>query len=235
MKKTALFFVVLAFIVFNCKKKVDTPPNTSDATPPVITLAGKQKDTVFLQSTYADPGATALDNKDGDLTPYIVVSGSVNTNMTGIYIKEYNVRDAAGNSAKSTREVLVKNAAAFITGNYSVACNCATVTPGQTTLYSNSIYSASAMHSTTVNNSFWLSEMNTGTEGAIAGPFNISLSGQSMSTVFFGTGTGYVNTNGSFMTGTLSPAKTSFTIETAVTPVNYPSRTMTCTNIYSRQ
>ena len=38
--------------------------------------------TIEVGSTFTDPGATALDAGDGDLTSSIVVSGSVDTSTT---------------------------------------------------------------------------------------------------------------------------------------------------------
>ncbi|WP_345278251.1 immunoglobulin-like domain-containing protein, partial [Litoribaculum gwangyangense] len=54
-------------------------------------------------------GATASDNKDGDITANIVIGGDiVNTNIPGSYIITYNVSDAAGNAATQvTRTVNV--------------------------------------------------------------------------------------------------------------------------------
>ena len=105
------FFLLLAF---GCKKEstkdpqLETPVNSTDQTSPVITLSGKTNDTVSLQSSYTDSGATAIDNKDGDISAFIVVTGTVNTNLVGNYTKDYNVRDAAGNIAvKATRTVSV--------------------------------------------------------------------------------------------------------------------------------
>ncbi len=43
-------------------------PLVVDTTPPVITLVGANPFTVNQGGTYTDPGATATDNVDGDLT-----------------------------------------------------------------------------------------------------------------------------------------------------------------------
>ena len=55
-------------------------------------------DNGFLQ--YVDPGATALDNDDGDISNSIQVSGDyVDVLSPGIYHVYFNVSDAAGNAA----------------------------------------------------------------------------------------------------------------------------------------
>jgi hypothetical protein len=70
---------------------------------------------VAYGAVFADPGATALDNVDGDLTSKIVVTGSVYTNIIGTYRLTYKVSDAAGNPADEvSRIVNVVKAAATI-------------------------------------------------------------------------------------------------------------------------
>lgn len=71
-----------------------------DTEPPVITLLGDNPMNLTVGDTFTDPGATAVDNVDGDLTESIVVGGdTVDTNTAGTYVITYNVSDAAGNAA----------------------------------------------------------------------------------------------------------------------------------------
>jgi len=83
--------------------------STPDTTPPVITVVGSNPLTIEVGSVYTDPGATALDNKDGNLTAAIVVGGdTVNPNAVGTYVVTYNVKDSSGNAAvQKTRIVIV--------------------------------------------------------------------------------------------------------------------------------
>ena len=53
-------------------------------------------------------GATATDDRDGDLTSKIEISGNVDTKKAGTYKITYTVKDAAGNVATVTRTVIVK-------------------------------------------------------------------------------------------------------------------------------
>ena len=80
-----------------------------DTTPPVITLLGDNPLTLTVGDPYTDPGATAVDNVDGDLTASIVVGGDVvDPDTVGTYVVTYNVSDAAGNAAvEQTRDVVV--------------------------------------------------------------------------------------------------------------------------------
>jgi hypothetical protein len=55
---------------------------------------------IVTGTAYIDPGATASDPEDGDLSEEIVVSGDeVNPFALGTYIIRYNVTDSAGNAA----------------------------------------------------------------------------------------------------------------------------------------
>ncbi len=81
-----------------------------DTTPPVITLLGANPLRLVLSQTsaFSDPGATALDNVDGDISANIMVSGdTVNSAVTGTYVVIYNVNDAAGNAAPEVRRTVV--------------------------------------------------------------------------------------------------------------------------------
>ncbi|MDF2935092.1 MAG: hypothetical protein K0Q90_465 [Paenibacillaceae bacterium] len=70
-----------------------------DTVKPVITLNGEAAVSIPAGSVYADPGATAADDVDGDLTAAVVVTGEVDTAVPGVYTIRYNVRDAAVNQA----------------------------------------------------------------------------------------------------------------------------------------
>lgn len=83
--------------------------NAPDTEAPVITLNGASTINLEQGGSFIDPGATATDNVDGNLTSSIVVGGdTVNTNVVGSYVITYNVSDAAGNAATEvTRTVNV--------------------------------------------------------------------------------------------------------------------------------
>jgi len=82
------------FFIISCKDK------NEDTTSPVITVNGNNPYTVRQGTTYSDPGATATDDTDGDITSKIVVINNVNTTDTGSYQVKYNVADNAGNAAE---------------------------------------------------------------------------------------------------------------------------------------
>lgn len=70
-----------------------------DTIVPNITLIGQSAVNIFINDTYVNAGATAIDNIDGDITANIAVVNPVNTSVAGVYTITYNVADSAGNSA----------------------------------------------------------------------------------------------------------------------------------------
>lgn len=76
---------------------------------PVITLNGEATVRVECGGIFADPGATALDAEDGDLTGDITVEGTVNTGLPGEYALTYRVTDSRGLASETVRTVLVED------------------------------------------------------------------------------------------------------------------------------
>src|SRR6185295_14031835 len=81
--------------------------NVRDTTLPVITLVGSDPMTVECHTSYVEPGATASDTCNGDLTGAIQISGVVDANTVGNYTVTYKVKDASNNEAIKTRVVQV--------------------------------------------------------------------------------------------------------------------------------
>lgn len=79
-----------------------------DPIPPVLTLKGDSEMSIMAGSDYEDPGYTAEDNVDGDLTDKVSVEGSVNTYSAGTYTLTYTVKDNYGNEASAERTVTVE-------------------------------------------------------------------------------------------------------------------------------
>lgn len=79
----------------------------ADVTAPVITITGDNPATVECGTGYTDAGATASDDRDGDVTGNIVPTNTVDANTPGSYTVTYDVVDAAGNAASAVRNVEV--------------------------------------------------------------------------------------------------------------------------------
>ena len=93
MKKLALLFVFVQSLVF--------------ANNPVITLNGDSVVELYLNTYYDDPGATAFDAEDGDLSDSIVVTGTYNGSSVGSYVLAYSVTDSDGNETVKNRIINV--------------------------------------------------------------------------------------------------------------------------------
>ena len=78
-----------------------------DRIAPEVTLNGAASIDIPAGGIFEDPGATAVDDIDGDLTDQIEVSGSVNPNSVGSQRITYTVRDRAGNQDSVSRTVNV--------------------------------------------------------------------------------------------------------------------------------
>jgi hypothetical protein len=84
-----------------------TSSSTADTTPPVITLTGSSTINLTVGDTFTDPGATATDDVDGNITSSISISGSVDTSTAGTYTISYNVSDTAGNAATEAQRTVI--------------------------------------------------------------------------------------------------------------------------------
>jgi len=79
----------------------------ASAAAPVITLIGNDLINLNVGDAFDDPGATAQDTRDGDLTEMMKSSSNVNTSTAGSYTVDYSVTDSDGNTASATRSVVV--------------------------------------------------------------------------------------------------------------------------------
>ena len=87
---------------------------------PVLTILGSSETGIRLEEPWTDPGAVAVDDRDGNLTVH--QNGSVDVNRTGRYEIEYSATDAAGNRSAARRVVYVEgweHAAKLETSQYA--------------------------------------------------------------------------------------------------------------------
>lgn len=88
---------------------VTRPIVYNDPVAPELTLKGEDSIILSIGSGYREPGYTATDNCDGDITDRVSVSGSVNSYRPGSYTITYTVKDSFENTATATRSVFVKD------------------------------------------------------------------------------------------------------------------------------
>ena len=78
-----------------------------DPIPPEIRLTGGDCIAIPTGADFADPGFTAVDNVDGDLTELVLAEGGVNCFVPGTYSLTYTVTDSYRNTTTVTRQVEV--------------------------------------------------------------------------------------------------------------------------------
>ncbi|MBU1141876.1 MAG: DUF5011 domain-containing protein, partial [Firmicutes bacterium] len=108
MKKLFYLFIIffIAISLVACKNDpIEEEP--VDATPPLLFGIA---DVVIDVGSAFDPldGVTAIDDIDGNISADIVVSGTYNVNVAGIYTINYSVEDAAGNEATGSMQLIVR-------------------------------------------------------------------------------------------------------------------------------
>ncbi|MBF0451188.1 MAG: tandem-95 repeat protein, partial [Candidatus Magnetomorum sp.] len=80
----------------------------SDTEPPVISLSGDQLMILEKEAPFDEPGVSAMDNTDGDISERISIDDhQLNTQMPGTYQIKYTVSDQAGNSAKPVYRTII--------------------------------------------------------------------------------------------------------------------------------
>ncbi len=104
-----------------CSGSVDTQSFTIDAyvtypaadtTAPQVTLVGSSNIDIEYGSSFVDPGATWIDNRDGS-DSVVAFSGTVDISRLGTYTLEYKKSDIAGNTSSIlSRTVNVKDTTA---------------------------------------------------------------------------------------------------------------------------
>lgn len=88
------------------KKKIRTI-KVIDTTKPVINLIGNDV-TLYQKEEYKEPGYTATDNYDKELTKNVVVKNNIDNNKPGEYTVTYKVSDSSGNTTLAERKVIIK-------------------------------------------------------------------------------------------------------------------------------
>ena len=87
-----------------------------DKTKPEITLKGNETMYLNIGVSYQEPGYSASDNCDGDITDKVTVTGEVSTNE-GTYKITYKVSDNNGNETEVIRTIIVRRATHYNSGS----------------------------------------------------------------------------------------------------------------------
>lgn len=217
MKHSVVIAITLLLVAVSACKKKDS--DEIDTMAPIFTLKGKKADTVALNSaTYVDSGAVAIDDFDGNISKRVVVTGTLNLNLAGLYMKLYNVDDLSGNKAKQlTRTILVKNDAAFLDGVYIATANCGAT---NTSSFVSTVEASSTVNNQIKINGIGMLDTGIVAVGKVSG-LNIAITPG----VHFGTsysGSAVINSN-----------KTEFSLNYAISKPPFTS--YGCTTTYKKQ
>lgn len=78
-----------------------------DVIKPTISLNGGSEIKLNTGTAFSDPGFTAVDDVDGDITNLVAVQGMVDSNVNGTYTLTYKVEDSSQNKAQIKRTVII--------------------------------------------------------------------------------------------------------------------------------
>lgn len=79
-----------------------------DPIAPQLTLLGEGTVYMMAGEDYREPGWTALDNQDGDVSDRVEVTGEVDRYLAGSYVLTYTATDTSGNVTTVERNVVVQ-------------------------------------------------------------------------------------------------------------------------------
>lgn len=78
--------------------------NVIDDEKPKIVLDGSEY-TMFKGEEYIEPGYSAIDNLNGDLTEQVIITDNIKSEELGEYKVEYKICDSNNNCAEATRKI----------------------------------------------------------------------------------------------------------------------------------
>lgn len=196
---------------------------------PYIRMDGPPHETIYQNTLYSDPGAEVMDVVNGEIRCsgiFLKSSGNLNIHVPGIYLMEYKAEDSQGNVLPVvTRTIqVVVNDAAFLNGIYNVACSCTAVIGSSPALITTEDYIA-AVSSGSKNREFELNKLKIGPVDIIP---STRLNEDRIEVSYFYEDIDIVRSQAS---GTLSPSKNTFTIESHAVKT-YPYKNYHCINVF---
>ncbi len=90
------------------KQRLYRKVNVIDDEKPVISLIGEKEMEIEYKDVYKEPGYSATDNYDGNITNKVNVKNKINSKKPGTYELVYSVKDSSSNNTSIKRIVKVK-------------------------------------------------------------------------------------------------------------------------------
>jgi len=113
---------------FGNETTIVRPLECKDVVAPTITLNVADKLIIAEGSDFMDPGFTAFDDVDGDITANVIASGTIDSTIYGKQYLTYTVTDSSGNTCQIQRVVVVQE---FTPPDLYLAGTCAFVRAGE--------------------------------------------------------------------------------------------------------
>lgn len=107
--KVAKYKITYTASTKNKTKQISRTISVVDKTNPVIKLKGGSSVSVYKDEEYVEPGFTATDNYDGDISKNVESTNNIDKTKLGTYEVNYMVSDSSGNKANIKRTVNVIN------------------------------------------------------------------------------------------------------------------------------
>lgn len=101
------YYTTTGFVSNDKENITTTTKKAKDTEKPNLLLIGEKNITINMGQSYNEPGFSATDNIDGDVTAKVKVVGSVDTTKPGEYKLSYSVSDSSGNLAEEKRVIKV--------------------------------------------------------------------------------------------------------------------------------
>lgn len=105
-KKLGTYTITYTAKYKNVSKKVKRKIKVVDTTKPELKLSGEAI-SIIVGNQYTEPGYTAVDNYDGDITANVKTTNNIDINNIGEYEVTYTVSDSSKNESTATRKVSV--------------------------------------------------------------------------------------------------------------------------------
>ena len=109
-----IFLIIGVIILLFTNRDIKTPTNNEETNNKPqetsilsIKLKGDKEITLIKGSEYKEPGYTAHDSIEGDLTNRVIIDSNLNTNIVGIYTITYRVTNSKNVKTETTRTIRV--------------------------------------------------------------------------------------------------------------------------------
>lgn len=103
-----IYSIKYKYKVLLLTKTVERIVEVKDLSGPKISLLGDDNYELTINTEYHEPGYSAIDNLDGDITDKVQIINEIDMQKLGDYIVKYEVSDSSGNRTSVERKIKVE-------------------------------------------------------------------------------------------------------------------------------